>query len=276
MTRLHFIWATLWSCKPILPDGRLKAGPDQIVNIVEQASLGRDADPVRRLAVLDNDFLEFIRESCGIPSDQPLVADWAIGSAGTRSPVQIEIAAAIVGTPPLYPNAPDLLVFEHDYQAAMNLLNVSALDSLRIATAYFPIEGFAAAGQVLREAGYRIRDDSKAAVQTLQQVQTAASVIPATIVWLNLIGGALVIVLFVDSLVDLNKRVLAIFVAHGFRYVDLLSVLVRHMLPALAFAVITLIVGVAIVFAGSFISATVVVFFWWRRIRLNLKSYLQE
>ena len=256
--------------------------------------------------MLDNDFLEFIRESCGIPSDQPLVADWAIGSAGTRSPVQIEIAAAIVGTPPLYPNAPDLLVFEHDYQAAMNLLNVSALDSLRIATAYFPIEGFAAAGQVLREAGYRIRDDSKAAVQTLQQVQTAASVIPATIVWLNLIGGALVIVLFVDSLVDLNKRVLAIFVAHGFRYVDLLSVLVRHMLPALAFAVITLIVGVAIgwkslalilpadagsadifrneailtgvamLFAGSFISATVVVFFWWRRIRLNLKSYLQE
>ena len=105
---------------------------------------------------------------------------------------------------------------------------------------------------------------------------------------------------------DLNKRVFAIFVAHGFRFADLIMVMLIHMLPALLVCVIMLLglltlswtwvasilpddVGPLDVYrnyavleaslviaAASTFGACLVVFKWWRDIRVNLKSYLQE
>jgi len=278
----------------------------EMPEIVERARVFRETGAGARLAVLDEKMVRNLRKKCEIPAEKPLLADWAVGSAGTQEPLQIEIAGAIAQAPPLYPNAVELLVFEHDFQAAMNLQDGAPPDPFRIATAYFPIEGFEEALKVLHEAGYRIRDDSATAVQTLLQIRAAARIVPSAVAALNFFGGLLVIALFVDALVDLNKRVIAIFIAHGFRFGDLLSVLLMHMLPALLVAVLVLVgllvctwnglasllpddVGpievyrnqtalhaVAVLAAASMFGATFVVYRWWREIRVNLKSYLQE
>lgn len=278
----------------------------EMTDIVKRARGARDTASEERLAVLDEEIVRVLREKCEIPADKPLLADWAVGSAGTREPLQIEIAGAITLAPPLYPNSVELLVFEHDFQAAMNLQDGAPPDPFRIATAYFPIEGFEEATEVLREAGYRIRDDSAPAVQTLLQIHAAAQVVPSAVAALNFFCALLVIALFIDALVDLNKRVLAIFVAHGFRFGDLLSVMLMHMLPALLVSLIVLLGLLALMWnwlvsmlpvnvgpldvyrnqaalnaagvlaAASTLGAILVVYKWWRDIRVNLKSYLQE
>ena len=271
-----------------------------------QAKESKETGVGTALAVLDQELVRTLREKCEIQAEKPLLADWAVGPAGTTEPVQIEIVGAITQAPPLYPNSVNLLVFEHDFQIAMNLHNGAPPDPFRIATAYFPIEGFDQAADVLRGAGYRIRDDSASAVRTLLQIHAAARVVPTALVALNFFGGLLVIALFVDSLVNLNKRVLAIFVAHGFRFADLITVMLMHMLPALLVSIVMLLGLLAlswtwaasilpadigplnvyrnyaalqasvVLAAASTFGAVFVVFKWWRDIRVNLKSYLQE
>jgi hypothetical protein len=269
-----------------------------------QAREARDAGSGPRIALLQSDLLDYVRDRCGLEAGTPIVADWAAGQGGRPHPIRLEIAGAIAESPPLYPNSADLIVFEHDYQAAVNLQDGRLPDSFRIATAYFPINGFDVTRRVIAERGYRIRDDSAAAVETLRRVATIADIVPWVIIALNAAAAVLIVNRIVDSLFELNKRVLALFFAHGFRLWDILLVLGLHLLPAflLSLAILAALAswpwgdglfpedigsiasmrvqallwsaaGATVVAAGALTYSTVR---WWMRIRRSFKDILQD
>lgn len=273
---------------------------------ISRASAAFASGRMDAVAVLDEALVGLLRDRCGVPAGDPLVVDWAVGSAGTLEPIKLEIVGAISGPPPLYPSAMQMLVFEHDFQGAINLQDGGNPDPFRIATAYFPIEGFEAALDVVHDRGYRVRDDSSAAVQTLLQVSKAAVIVPSILIIINYLACIILVILVVDSLMELNKRVLAIFVAHGFRLRDMITVTLLHLLPAAIFAAIGMaavfltVVGlwsnalpvtqaemsgiqfsaltssigtVLVVLLGA---ALFVIIRWWALIRQNLKTALQE
>ena len=257
-------------------------------------------------AALDANFVRLLRQRCSLGTEEPLIAEWAAGSAGTLEPLMIEIVGAIDSPPPVYPSSLELLVFEHDLWNATNLQDGAGPGSFRIATAYFPIDGFEETQRFIQDRGYRIRDDSSAAVQTLLQVSRVANAAPAWLILMNIIGCMIVVAIVVDSILNLNKRVLAIFIAHGFRFVDMIRVIVWHLIPAvilsLFFATATIAIlwwGFAGIIPGTdnakllmrntsaitaistllsvFLFANIlIVWMWWKRIRGNLKPFLQD
>lgn len=181
---------------------------------------------------------------CDLPSDSLPQASWSIGA--NAPPIDAYIVGAIDEFPPIYPLSADLIVLEEAYGNASQNAQIRG-DSLRVASAYFPIEGFDAVRRVLTDLGYLIRDDSAAAVQTLQRIERIATIVPPLVNLLNLIGCAVVIMMVLDSVLELNRRVLALFVAHGFRFGDLLSVALWHLAPAFGVAFL----GVAILVFGA-------------------------
>ena len=259
-----------------------------------------------RVALLDGRIVDLLRDRCGLPPDRPIRAEWAAGQAGTLEPVALTIAGAIAEPPPLYPVSADLLVFEEDYQFAANLQDGAAPDPFRIATAYFPIDGFDAARAAIDGLGYRIRDDSAAAVETLRRIARAANEVPRAVMILNATGCVVVLILVIGNILELNKRVFALFQAHGFRLRDILAVLALHLAPALAYALVALALGLllvwpalarvlpqdlgnlallrnaafletlAIAIVAMAATTFVVVTLWWRQTRARLTRYLQE
>lgn len=278
---------------------------DDTAGAIAQARIARDEFSGRAITFLDHSLVEVLRTKCGLRVGVPLRAEWAAGPAGMLAPIEVEIVGATAAPPPLYPTSPQFLVFEHDFWNAQNLQNGDPPDPFRIVTAYFPISGFNDARAAIEDAGYRVRDDSAAAVQTLLQISIAANVAPIIVTLINVIGCAVVIVIVVNALLELNKRVLAIFVAHGFRYRDMLIAMLLHLLPAfvqatvmmfgmiactwLAFDVLqwaelaalheernkSFFCAVMLLLGVVSLAIAVVIFVWWRRIRRNLKSYLQ-
>ncbi|MGR3804784.1 ABC transporter ATP-binding protein [Marinibacterium profundimaris] len=268
------------------------------------AVLAPSADAPRN-ALLDGRIVDLLRDRCGLP-EGPILADWAAGQAGTLEPVRLRIAGAIAEPPPLYPVSADLLVFEEDYQFAANLQDGAAPDPFRIATAYFPIDGFDAARGAIDGLGYRIRDDSAAAVETLRRVARAAREVPRAVMILNATGCVVVLILVIGNILELNKRVFALFQAHGFRLRDILAVLALHLAPALAYAVVLLglallllwplliralpadlgnlallrnaafLETLAIAILAMAATTLVVVTLWWHQTRARLTRYLQE
>lgn len=266
----------------------------------------REALDMTGTAALDANMVQILRERCGLPAGEPLIAQWAAGTAGTLEPINLEIVAAIATPPPVYPSSLELLVFRHDHGNAVNLQDGQAPPPPRIATAYFPIDAFEVAKAVIQQNGYRIRDDSSAAVSTLLQVSQIAQVAPLFLIALNVIGCLIVVAMVANSILELNKRVLAIFVAHGFRFMDMMLVVFRHLGLAIFQALLLaglFLAGIWLAYAGlippefaqagilrnqsffgafgimltAFIIATVfVVWLWWRRICRNLKSFLQD
>ena len=261
---------------------------------------------MKRFGLLDAGIVEILRARCGLNIGQPVVAEWAPGQAGAMRPLELRIIASFNEAPPLHPNFARLLVFEHDFQYASNAMDVQ-VDPPRIASVYFPIDGFMVAKKLVAERGYVLRDDSAAAVETLQQVASAAKSIPGKIVQFNLVGCFVVIMLVIWNLLELNKRVLALFIAHGFRRWHLLYVLLRHVVPAFLGAIVTVsMLGFAVwIWSSRFsvsvdlmrlsdlrdmaflksifllvvvgiVALIVVVFSWWWKTTSNLKTYLQE
>lgn len=255
-------------------------------------------EPVRRLRV-----------SCDLPTDTPIAAEWAALSSGTANgkSLRLAIVGAVDKPPPLHPYTTQMIVFEEDYAAAMTLHGARSLDPFDVAAAYFPIDGFAAAAAVLEEAGYTIRDDSAAAVQELRRIAQIARIVPPIVIILNIAGCFIVVVLMLDAILKLNKRVFALFVAHGFRLADMLTAFTLHLAPALVLAGLA-IVGAAAglwTFFGELllppdigpleplrnraifwtlaysamavaIATLVTTLHWWKRTRRSLKTYLQE
>ena len=197
---------------------------------------GAMATPTDPVALLDARIVDLLRSRCGLPSDAPIVAEWAAGTAGTLDPLSITIIGAITDPPPLYPVSADMIVTEELFQQAVNLQDGAAPDPFRIATAYFPIDGFAAARAAIEARGYRIRDDSAAAVETLRRIARTATQAPRAVIALNLTGCVVLLILVIGGLLELNKRVFALFQAHGLRLIDILMVLGLHLAPALMIA----------------------------------------
>ena len=285
---------------PLLGQTVLREGDAPLVGSVQ------DLPGDTRTALLDARIVDLLRSRCGLPADAPIRADWAAGQAGTLDPVPLLIAGAITEPPPLYPVSADLIVFEDDFQFAANLQDGAAPDPFRIATAYFPIDGFNIAREVIGDLGYRIRDDSAAAVDTLRRVARAARDVPRAVMILNATGCVVVLILVIGNLLELNKRVFALFQAHGFRLRDILAVLTLHLAPALVYALGLLGLGVllawpavnralprdlgnlallrnaafldTVIIAILAMAATtfVVVSIWWHQTRARLTRYLQE
>jgi hypothetical protein len=258
------------------------------------------------IILVDRVLFDRLQDYCEFSSDEPVRAFWAVGDIGKLTPIEVEVAGAVTKFPPLYPLRPEIIVFEDGYQQAMNRLDAGSPGPFRVATAYIPIEGFEPAIEVIRDRGYRVRDDSSAAVQTLQGVARAADILPPWIIRFNVFAAAVLVVIVLDNVLTLNKRVLALFVAHGYKIGDILAIMLLHLLPAIATATLAL---AALAFLGSTLvedltpsSATdvatfrnkafvwtivsvvgtwllvtlVVVPWWWKRTRSRLKSYLQE
>ncbi|MEM8729475.1 MAG: ATP-binding cassette domain-containing protein [Pseudomonadota bacterium] len=285
---------------PLLRQTGLRPDPAPMTSDIAEIASGTGT------ALLDARIVDVLRTRCGLPGDQPIRADWAAGQAGTLDPVTLTIVGAIADPPPLYPVSADLMVFEDDYQAAANLQDGAAPDPFRIATAYFPIDGFETARQTIEGLGYRIRDDSAAAVNTLRRIARAANDVPRAVMVLNATGCVVVLILVIGGLLDLNKRVFALFQAHGFRLRDILAVLAIHLAPALLYALILLALGLLVLWPGlaralpqdlgdlaalrnaAFVqtlgitilamtlTTAVVVTLWWHQTRSRLTRYLQE
>ncbi|MEL6958741.1 MAG: ABC transporter ATP-binding protein [Pseudomonadota bacterium] len=279
---------------------------EQIDAFVALARDRRDALELTGAAAIDQNLVRLLRERCGLAASEPLVAEWAAGTAGTREPITLEIVAAISRPPPVYPSSLELLVFEHDLENADNLQDGPGLRNYRIASAYFPIDAFEVAKSYIQQKGYRIRDDSSAAVSTLLQVSQIARIAPLFLIVLNIIGCLIVVAMVINNILELNKRVLAIFVAHGFRFVDMMLVVLRHLalavvqswlLAGLVVAAIWIIYAHAIppefteassqrdlsffttlgIMLSAFaMTSVLVIWLWWRRICKNLKLFLQD
>ena len=154
--------------------------------------------------------------------------------------------------------------------------------------------------------GYRIRDDSAAAVSTLRRVARLAREGPRAVKLLNATGCVVVLILVIGNILELNKRVFALFQAHGFRLRDILMVLGLHLAPALGYALVLLAGGLAlawpalaralpqdlgdlallrnaafletlvIAILAMIVTTCVVVTLWWQQTRARLTRYLQE
>ena len=292
-----------------LPKSTPFVGPKMLqttASFLDLANQRRDEFSASGTAALDANMVRLLRERCALPPNAPLLAEWAAGNAGTLEPLMIEIVGAIDTPPPVYPSSLELLVFDHDFWNAINLQDGAGPGGFRIATAYFPIDSFQVAQNFIQQRGYRIRDDSSSAVQTLVQVSQIARTAPAWLILVNVLACLIVVAMVVDSILELNKRVLAIFIAHGFSFVDMIHVIVWHLTPAviqaLAFAACvvavtwwrfagliprgdatiaqmrdsTALMAVGILLLVFVFANLFIVWMWWQRIRGNLKPYLQD
>ena len=294
---------------PILRQAVFDGSDPALVPAPDALGLAGEADlfgAPRPKVMVTQDLVDLLRERCGLAPGAPILADWQAGLAGQGRPLLVEVAASVARFPPLYPHSPQMLVFEEDFQAAASLFERFEPGPFRVASAYFPIEGFAAVDAVLRERGYRPRDDSAAAVATLQSVAQAAETIPAYVIGFNLAGCMVVYILVIGAILELNKRVLALFTAHGFRRVDVVVMTALHLAPAAAVAIglLALLLALfwstlaalvpaevagagglaaaafartaALVWGAGLVVVVVVVLIWWTRTRANQKAYLQE
>ena len=261
---------------------------------------------VPAVALIDRRFVDVLVARCGVnPAVGPIMVTWETGLNRT---IPLELVAAWDERPPLYPGLPEMIVFEDEYQAALQVLDSRRPDPPRVATAYFPISAFGIAEAVLASEGYRIRDDSASAVESLQKIETIAVTVPRLIAIFALVVSVAVIAITISSVLEINKRVLALFVALGMRRRALVALFVWHLAPALIFAallapaIVAVLATLASWYYGSDLeilldpgqiaraygqslgalvmvtaSATVaVVLVWWRHTRGRLKTYLQE
>jgi len=176
-----------------------------------------------------------ILEHCDIPEGALPRVRWSLGQQAP--PLEGVIVGSVQDFPPLYPLSADLIVLESDYQIAAQLANI-APDSLRVANTYFPIEGFESAETVITGFGYEPRDDSREAIATLKRIEGISQVLPIIVNTINLVGCAIVILLVLDAVFELNKRVLALFIAHGFRFRDMFAMALFHLIPAFGLAIV--------------------------------------
>ncbi|MGR3466866.1 MAG: ABC transporter ATP-binding protein [Shimia sp.] len=253
-----------------------------------------------RVALMDANVVALLESRCGVAPGAPITAAWAAGPAGQLDPLRLRIVGAFARPPPLYPNAAQLIVFEHDYLDALDRSDGRPPDSFGIATAYFSIDAFDTTRRVLTRAGYTIRDDSAEAVRTLRRIALVAGVAPGVFIGFNLAAAFMIVLLTLGQLLELNRRVFALFMAQGFRLRDLLRVMGLHLLPAFgiaAAALVALVYGLwaviqpgqgaalrdAAVFRavlGTFCVCALALglscAIWWRQTKDRLKTYLQD
>lgn len=261
---------------------------------------------VPAVAMIDRRFVDVLVTHCGVDTSKgPILVMW---DTGLNRTIPLELVAAWDERPPLYPGSPEMIVFEDEYQAAMQLLDGRKPDAPRVATAYFPISSFGMVDRVLANEGYRIRDDSASAVESLQKIESVAVTAPRLVAIFALSVSVVVIGITISSVLEINKRVLALFIALRMRRLTLISVFMRHLAPALIFAAFVAPTMAALLAAmtisrfgwtldaafdpvqiakaygkslGALVAVTLcasmaVILAWWAHTSRRLKTYLQE
>lgn len=295
---------------PILRQSVLTKGDSQFVEALHDLEKPRNSTvagvPARAQLLFSEKRVKELRKHCEIANDGPIHVELAVGQAGQLKPLAGEISASVERFPPLYPVVPDLLMFEKDFQRAVQRFDQGGGGPFRVAHAYFPIDAFSSVETALRDLGYFPRDDSAAAVETLQTIKSAADIAPSTIRYLNLAACLIVISLVIGNILQLNKRVLALYMAQGLQMRDVMAVLILHLLPAFVFATL-LVIGVVfilwpfaaqylqvegidiwilrdtalwtsigLVFLFGFAALASVVSVWWWITQRSLKTHLQD
>jgi hypothetical protein len=263
-------------------------------------------DHGRVAGIMQRDTVAILLQRDGCLKDGRLQAKWTPGSGLTHAAVTIDIVGSFVTAPPVDPATAALIVFDEDHEDIVRNYMEEGRDPFSHATAYFPIDAFVAVRSFLQEEDYWARSDSWAAVQTLEQIQDFAEDTPPWLIFFILLGCAVLVYLVIDNLFQNNKRVLALFVAHGMRFRDILISMTYHIMPAVLISFVLLVLAMSVfslfsfdalarltqaedgvwlmalaktmafgaITVQSFIFVAVCV--WHHRTRSNLKSFLQD
>jgi ABC-type lipoprotein export system ATPase subunit len=222
--------------------------------IVEKAKKARDdLDDDTMYGIIMKSGAERIEDVCKVDfNGKELVgAEFALSegfkTAHTRTMKFLDVAET---APPLHPFIPNLILFEHDrFEIVQSYPEYDGADRFQRANLYFPIRGFEAAKAVLDERSYFKANDSEAAVTQLRDIRRYASKLPWILVVASLVLLFFTILMVVSSLLELNRRVIAVFRAHGMRFSHLALTVVLHVIPGFIYgAIITVLLGLGIAY----------------------------
>jgi len=281
-----------------------------IVDTIHEIGTAYPENPETALvAIMDERTLKSLLKGCDVDLTKPVPMKWALDESW-RNDLAMDVSVVLVAKkmPPLFPAFPRIILLEEAYQDAIaqNALASKKPDPFGIATAYFPIEAFKEARETIEQNNYVIRDDSEAAVSTLKQVANIMETVPPWLLGINLAAMFMICVIVIGNVLELNKRVFTLFRAHGFKLLNVMSTMLRHIAPATVigfggFLVIRAVfwpyilskapvsndvlqgsLNLSILFTGlcgfgSILAAAIfVTVFWWRRTRKYMTKYLQE
>ena len=168
-------------------------------------------------------------------ADMPGTLLWQVSEGSDPVEIGLRVAATAERMPSLYPFQPGAILFAPDYNAARACPGVLVPDPAQ-ATAYIPVDGFAAAQSVLEEAGYGVLDDTSAAIDSVARQGRVLIWVALGVVALNAGAAVLSIIVILNISLELNRRVLTLFRASGFAARHIFVTLVAHVLPALGLA----------------------------------------
>lgn len=190
-----------------------------------------EAEQFARVAVVTRGARDRLGSAeCSLPEGTTIDLDWN----GAQAPPYYDLTKVIVvdALPPSYPYFPEVLLFENDYQNFVRILGANA-GAFETANAYFPLNAFSAMRAEVQAMGYTIKEDTEPAVKLLQNVERIFQIGPALLLTFSIIVGATVLSRTLSSILELNKRVLTLFRAHGFQLKDIQGVMFLHFRPAL-------------------------------------------
>ena len=249
---------------------------------------------------------QLLSERCGFVEGQPLTVEWALSDGERAAAIQLRITTVVDEMPPMYPNSPEIIVFEADYQRHLQKAQTREPPPFRVVNAYFPIEHFDQVDQYIRRHGYEPRADSREAVRTLKDIALFFGIVPPLFALATSFIILIVMYTVLDGFLELNKRVLTLFQAYGYRGRQLFQMLFLHLLPAIAVASIlvlvlafgvsaalpprvyellpdfdwhrdlALIIGVVPAIVCIVLFVAIMVGVWWRRTAKNLIRFLKD
>lgn len=222
-----------------VPEGT-RARAAKLAKLVETGATKRDPG----LLIADRSLFEALHSNCG-PFSQgaPIYLEWARSDIEKDRAVRLKLADTVVRQmPPVHPYSPRIIIFEPSYKIVQqsNPGNRTFEPGFQQASAYLPGRGLATVEALLKRKGYSVTDDSRAAMSTLERVAEIVNVVPLIIVAFNLAAAGVSIFLIVAFQLELNRRVLTLFLALGFRLFDIAVFLVRYLAPAVILPLVVL------------------------------------
>ena len=183
-----------------------------------------------------------LSKHCGFVEGQPFTVMWALFDGGRNTSRKLQITTVVDEMPPMYPNSPEIIVFEKDYQKHLLKFKRYKPSPFRIVNAYFPIEHFDQVDQYIRRHHYKPRADSREAVRTLKDIAQLFRTVPVLFAVATSFIIFIVMYTVLDGFLELNKRILTLFQAYGYGGRQLFQILFLHLLPAIAVASILVLV----------------------------------
>ncbi len=226
----------------------------RLAHIIRKAIAARDTpDDTTMYGIIMKPHAENIERGCKMDFNgaEPILADFALVEGLKPTPSTLTLAGVAASAPPMHPFIPEVILFTHDLQdiKAADARNTSD-DTFQRANLYFPIQGFETAREVLHARSYFMADDSQAAVKQLTEISSYARQLPPVLAAASWALLQLTLFLIVRSILTLNRRVVAVFRAHGMKFRHLTLAIVRHLLPGLLYGVLLMAVIGALLTRG--------------------------